>query len=195
MMPLGRLMSTCELCGMEKVTTRETRTSSTIVDCCNRCLESLGLTPIYDFKNVKTIIPNPNTTAKNSNNRLVGTEEEELISNFHIKIREERETKKWSQEDLARRINERVNLIQKIENGYRVTDSVIKKISKILDIELYSSITPQNERVVKSKENKAMTMGDANITDNTDKPKEKVMKKKMRKLGVTRSGARKKRSE
>ena len=48
MMPLGFNMGTCELCGNEKVSTKKTRTSSTIVDCCNRCLISLGLEPISD---------------------------------------------------------------------------------------------------------------------------------------------------
>ena len=36
--------------------------------------------------------------------------------------------------------NEKVNTIQKVENGNRVTDATIKKISKALDINLYSSI-------------------------------------------------------
>ncbi|MGY8692126.1 MAG: helix-turn-helix domain-containing protein, partial [Candidatus Poseidoniales archaeon] len=120
-----------------------------------------------------------------NNQRLVGSEKEELIPNFHIKIREERETQNLSQEDLAKKINERVNIIQKIENGNRVTDSVIKKLAKALDIILYEGITPQNERIVKTKEDNEMTMADANISDVTATPKSKTPKKKMRKLGVT----------
>ena len=79
--------------------------------------------------------------------------------------------------------NEKVNTIQKVENGNRVTDATIKKISKALDINLYSSITPQNERIVKSKEMKEMTMADANITQNNIISKQKNIKRKMRRLG------------
>ena len=187
---LGGFMGTCELCGIEKVTTKRTRASSTIVDCCTRCIDSLGLTTIHNItdkfegSSTQNIIIN--------NQRLVGSEKEELIPNFHIKIREERETQKLSQEDLAKKINERVNIIQKIENGNRVTDSVIKKLAKALDIILYGGITPQNERIVKVKEDNEMTIADANISDAPKQQKNKTPKKKMRKLGVTRSGARKK---
>ncbi len=187
---LGPLMGTCELCGMEKVSTKRTRASSTIVDCCTRCIDSLGLTSIT--KITDKFEENSNKNNIINNQWLVGSEKEELIPNFHIKIREERETQNLSQEDLAKKINERVNVIQKIENGNRVTDSVIKKLAKALDIILYGGISPQNERTVKVKEDNQMTMADANISDVTNPNKTKLPKKKMRKLGVTRSGARKK---
>lgn len=187
---LGGFMGTCELCGIEKVTTKRTRASSTIVDCCTRCIDSLGLTTIHNITDKFEGTSTHNIVINNQ--RLVGSEKEELIPNFHIKIREERETQNLRQEDLAKKINERVNIIQKIENGNRVTDSVIKKIAKALDIILYGGISPQNERIVKIKEDNEMTMADANITDATEPPKTKSPKKKKRKLGVTRSGARKK---
>ena len=183
-------MGTCELCGMEKVTTKRTRASSTIVDCCTRCIDSLGLTSITKITGKFEENSMQNITINNQ--RLVGSEKEELIPNFHKKIREERETQNLSQEDLAKKINERVNVIQKIENGNRVTDSVIKKLSKALDIILYGGITPHNERIVRIKEDNQMTMADANITEIKEPNKTKSPKKKMRKLGVTRSGARKK---
>lgn len=186
-------MGTCELCGMEKVTTRKTRASSTIVDCCNRCIETLSLQPIQDFTNKFTTGSNSNSILPIQNN-MVGAEREELISNFHIKIREKREFMNFSQEDLAKKCNERVNIIQKIENGNRVTDSVLKKVEKILDLKIYDSIMPNNERSVKSKVEKIVTISDANILDQKPTPT-KIKKKKTRKLGVTRSGGRKKKRE
>lgn len=187
----GMAMGTCELCGIEKVTTRTTRASSTIVDCCTRCIVSLGLTPVQQFTDKFSTQKVGNSTIPNVN-QLVGSEKEELISNFHVKIREERELRKWSQQDLAKKTNEKLNLIQKIENGNRVTDSVLRKISKILDIKIYDSMITHNERQVKTKIEKEMTMEDANITPETDHPKKKNVKKKMRRLGVTRNGGRKK---
>jgi uncharacterized protein (TIGR00270 family) len=186
-------MSVCELCGNERVSTRKTRTSTTIIDCCNKCVESLGLSPINENKSSSNIITKP-SISKN-NNYLVGTETEELIPNFHIKIRKEREERGWDIEQLAKKINEKVNTIQKIENGNRMTDNTIKKISKALDINLYSSISPQNERIVKSKEMKEMTMADANISQDEIVSKQKNIKKKMRKLGVSRTGGRKRKKD
>ena len=187
-------MGVCELCGNERVSTRKTRTSSTIVDCCNKCIESLGLTPINDSKKFNVNVVSKKNNQK-TNNYLVGTEMEELMPNFHVKIREERETRGWTIEELAKKVNERVNIIQKMENGNRVTDTTIKKISKALDIKLYSSITPQNDRIVKPKESKEMTMADANITQKNNKSKQKNNKRKMRKLGVSRTGGRKRKKE
>lgn len=187
------LMGVCELCGNERVSTRKTRTSTTIIDCCNKCSESLGLSPINEKKYSSNIITKP--LISKSSNYLVGTETEELIPNFHIKIRKEREIRGWDIEQLAKKINEKVNTIQKIENGNRATDTTIKKISKALDINLYSSITPQNERMIKSKEMKEMTMADANISQNDTVSKQKNTKRKMRRLGVSRTGGRKRKKD
>ena len=186
-------MGVCELCGNERVSTRKTRTSTTIIDCCNKCVESLGLSPINEKKSSSNITTK--TPISINNKYLVGTETEELIPNFHIKIRKEREEKGWDIDQLAKKINEKVNTIQKIENGNRVTDNTIKKISKALDINLYSSISPQNERMVKSKEMKEMTMADANISQDKIVSKQKNTKKKMRKLGVSRTGGRKRKKD
>jgi len=186
-------MGVCELCGNEKINTRKTRTSSTIIDCCKRCAESNGLSIIKD--NIYPSKGIPNSTVSKSDNFLVGTEKEELIHNFHLKIRKERETKGWSIEEFAMKINEKVNIIQKIENGNRATDATIKKISKALDINLYSSIMPQNQRILKSKDMKEMTMADANISHNNTVNKQKINKKKMRKLGVSRIGGRKRKKD
>ncbi len=187
-------MGVCELCGNERVPTRKTRTSSTIVDCCNKCIETLGLTPINDSKKFNVNAASKKTNQK-TNNYLVGTEMEELMPNFHVKIREERENRGWTIEELAKKVNERVNIIQKMENGNRVTDTTIKKISKALNVKLYSSITPQNDRIVKPKESKEMTMADANISQKNNKSKQKNNKRKMRKLGVSRTGGRKRKKE
>ena len=156
-------------------------------------VQNLGLSQINEKKYSSNIITKP--LISKSRNFLVGTETEELIPNFHIKIRKEREIRGWNIEKLAMKTNEKVNTIQKIENGNRVTDATIKKISKALDINLYSSITPQNERMVKSKEMKEMTMADANITQNNVISKQKNIKRKMRRLGVSRTGGRKRKKD
>ena len=59
-------MGVCELCGNERVSTRKTRTSTTIIDCCNKCVESLGLSPINEKKSSSNIITKP-SISKNNN--------------------------------------------------------------------------------------------------------------------------------
>ena len=71
----------------------------------------------------------------------------------------------------------------------------MKKLSKALDINLYSSITPQNDRIIKSKEMKEMTMADANFSQNNNISKQKNTKRKMRRLGVSRIGGRKRKTD
>jgi len=186
-------MGVCELCGNERISTRKTRTSTTIIDCCKKCSESLGLSPINENKYISKDITQPLIPKRS--NYLVGSESEELIPNFHIKIRKEREMRGWDIEQLAKKINVKANIIQKIENGNRVTDVTIKKLSKALDINLYSSITPQNDRIIKSKEMKEMTMADANFSQNNNVSKQKNTKRKMRRLGVSRTGGRKRKTD
>ena len=186
-------MGVCELCGNERISTRKTRTSTTIIDCCKKCSESLGLSPINENKYISKDITQPLIPKRS--NYLVGSESEELIPNFHIKIRKEREMRGWDIEQLAKKINVKANIIQKIENGNRVTDVTIKKLSKALDINLYSSITPQNDRIIKTKEMKEMTMADANFSQNNNVSKQKNTKRKMRRLGVSRTGGRKRKTD
>ncbi len=125
---------------------------------------------------------------------IMTKESEELADDFHTKIRTARESKGWSQGDLARRINERANVIQKAENGIRPTDTVIRKIGKMLNLKLFVVSMPKNMRMVISESSKEMTISDAgDLTQKGDISRK--AKKKSRRLGVSRSGARSRRRE
>ena len=83
-------MGVCELCGNERVSTKKTRTTTTIIDCCNKCSESLGLSQINE-KYSSNIITKP--LISKSRNFFIDQKTEELIPNFHIKIRKEKRNK------------------------------------------------------------------------------------------------------
>ena len=95
-----------------------------------------------------------------------------------------------SQQDLARRINEKINVIQKIESGSIPQDSVLKKIEKILELQLMMEISSSNNRMIGKSDSKEMTIADiSEEVNHTDIVKKR--KKKMRRLGVSRGKSRK----
>jgi uncharacterized protein (TIGR00270 family) len=120
---------------------------------------------------------------------IMTKDSEELADDFHTKIRAARKARGWSQSDFARRINERANTIQKAENGIRPTDSVIRKIGKILNLRLFVDSMPKNTRMMASDDPREMTISDARDIPQEEE-RSKKGKKKGRRLGVSRSGAR-----
>ena len=153
-------MGTCELCGTNQVSTYKTSTSGTHVDACIRCIDKLGLPK-------PNISVNTNPTKQNipktkiSTGNIMSKAEKELAPDFHKRIREGREEKGWDQREFARRMNERLNIVQRTENGNRPTDALIKKIEKVLDIELFIASEPANTRAATTIGSRNMTIGDA----------------------------------
>ncbi len=65
----------------------------------------------------------------------------ELVSNYNILIKDGREKKGLSREELGFRIGERTVTISKIENGdLKPSDKIAKKLEKELDINLFEEI-------------------------------------------------------
>ena len=105
-------------------------------------------------------------------------------------IRKAREQKGFSTNDLARRINEKVAIVLKAEDGARPTDALLEKISKELGIELFFERTAENYRQISNNLEREMTISDLSNQAKKEKTVKK-QKKKSRKLGVSRGGPRK----
>ena len=88
-------------------------------------------------------------------------ESNELFSDFHIRIRNAREARGWDQRQFAMRMNERLNAVQKVENGSRPTDALLSKIEKVLGIELYGEPTFQSDAVLIRGTDREVTIADA----------------------------------
>lgn len=176
------------------MTTRSATVSQSIVDCCARCIESMGLVVAR-------------STPKNQTSTELGTQVigkgvpgfdimtkdvKELAADFHSRIRRAREAKGMSQEDLARIMNEKVGVVQKAESGIRPTDSLLNKISKALGISLLVDSVPNSHTIVASDNDRKMTISDSRISDE-ETIRQKKPKRKGRRLGVSRSGARSRR--
>lgn len=84
---------------------------------------------------------------------------DELLDNYDQIIRDAREAKGWSQEDLAENIKEKVSLIKKIERSEIVPeDSVRKKLEHALNIKLTERVKESGQEVSHMK--KDTTLGD-----------------------------------
>ena len=123
-------MGTCELCGADKVSTYKTTTSGARVDACNRCIDRLGLSKPMPAFNTRSSSP-PKSTGRISGPNIMHKSDRELAPDFHKSIKQARVEKEWDRREFARRMNERLNIVQRIENGNRPTDALIQKLSLI----------------------------------------------------------------
>ena len=194
-------MGACELCGAEGVSTKRAKIAkpvghNSILECCNRCIQSMGL--IVEAVRVPTYVPPTETQSSVSGKGISGVDimtkdEVELANDFHSRIRNARKHRGLSQEDLAKQMNEKIAVIQKTENGIRPTDSLLNKFAKALDIKLFVESVSHAHTMVASDNDRQMTISDVKKSPESEPKKQKSQKKKGRRIGVSRSGARSRR--
>lgn len=194
-------MGACELCGAEGVSTKRAKIAkpvghNSILECCNRCIESMGL--IVEAVGTPTYVPPTETQSSVSGKGISGVDimtkdEVELANDFHSRIRNARKHRGLSQEDLAKQMNEKIAVIQKTENGIRPTDSLLSKFAKALDIRLFVESVSHAHTMVASDNDRQMTISDTKKSPDSEPKKQKNKKKKGRRIGVSRSGARSRR--
>ncbi len=154
-------MGVCELCGAERVGVVRTRASGAVVEACGRCIDRLGLErPAVKPQVTQRAAARP-TSPSIRHNDIMAKSEKELASDFHIRIRNARTEKGWDQREFAKRMNERLNIVQRTENGNRPTDALLKKIEKVLGVELFIEVETSNTRSVNTASSRGMTIGDA----------------------------------
>ena len=165
----GAHMGDCEVCGAMKVGTRTAVRGRTTIEACKKCIDRMGL-------DVNTAPPvrKPIGTSGSTMNKTSGgyggrgkkgkdimmRRTKELRSDFASAIRHAREQNGWDQRELAKRMAERVNIIQHTEGGKRPTDSVIKKFERILDLKLMTDREPEEESDVHRSSSRPLTMAD-----------------------------------
>ena len=171
------------------------RASQSLLECCNGCIGSMGL--IVQQVERTTVSAPAEPRIQVSGKGITGVDimtkdEVELANDFHSRIRNAREHRGLSQEELAREMNEKIGVIQKAENGIRPTDSLLNKFAKSLDVRLFIESISHAHTMVASETDRQMTISDAKNSSGSE-PKKKKKKKKGRRLGVSRSGARSRR--
>jgi len=84
---------------------------------------------------------------------------EELIDDYHLIIKREREKRGWSQKDLAKKIQEKESLIRKIENAEITPEpEVVEKLEKLFNIKLREKVP--EVKIDLKKSNLTPTLGD-----------------------------------
>lgn len=134
----------CEICGksVSEHNPIRSKIEGSVMVVCSECakLGKIQKTPpkpkfIQKQKNKQS---SPSKTKKYSRN---DEPTEELIEGFENKIKKSRESKNWSLEDLARKVNEKVSVISKIESGKLIPDNkVTQKLEKTLNIKLLEKV-------------------------------------------------------
>ena len=149
-------MAVCELCGAEGVSTNKGIVSNVSVEVCTRCTETMGIelhrSP-FEQKRPQLRKPMPQ--------RRTQSDKTELSSDFHIRLRKARDSKGWTQQELARRMNVRVNLIQKAESGTRPTDDLISKLEKVLYVKLKEDSDVVHDSMISPTSSRGLTIADA----------------------------------
>ena len=156
-------MGTCELCGSDAHQTQQAIASDVNVEACSRCIDSMSL-ELFESPFRSSRAENPETRQKHSGStrrQHIPSVKGTLLGDFHVRIRNERVSKGWQQKDLAMRMNERLNTIQRIENGSRPTDELVTKLEKVLGITLLGESSMEYDAQLSSGGGRGLTIADA----------------------------------
>jgi putative transcription factor len=86
--------------------------------------------------------------------------DDELVDDYGNVIRRSREALHLSQEDLAKKINEKKSIIAKLESGNMIpSDSLVKKLEKALSVKLKEKYVAKSQ-TLKPKSSGPVTLGD-----------------------------------
>jgi putative transcription factor len=106
---------------------------------------------------------------------------QELVEGFDLKIRQAREKMGLSQEELGKRINEKVSLLRKIETGKIKPDDVLSaKLERILKIKLLVPFSEEKtpQAAVSKQTSRELTFGDIAQMNKKSKGKEEPAERK-----------------
>ena len=162
------IMGECELCGATQVSTRTTIRGRSSIEACNQCMVKMGLSapetsemkPKITPQRVGGVRSRGQTPNRGKGHNIMNRTTEELRDDFASTIRQAREEKGWDQRELAKRMAERVNIIQHTEGGKRPTDDVVTKFERILDIKLMVMREIEEESHIQRSSDRPMTMAD-----------------------------------
>ncbi|MEZ5334774.1 MAG: multiprotein bridging factor aMBF1 [Methanolobus sp.] len=154
----------CEICGSEiRGNPFKVSIDGSELTVCGKCSQhgnAVGKrTPVS--RKVAPVSRRPaNTGSKRPQRKSPGMEMDELVDEYGHTIKEARERKKWTHDQLASKIKEKAALIKKIEREEIVPeDDVRKKIEKVLDIKLTERRSGEDEWTGE-RLNRGTTLGD-----------------------------------
>ena len=143
-------MPSCQLCGEDSDNLKKTKIEGAVMKVCSSCSE---MGDVVEQKKKKK-------TKKKSSKTYRPKDTEKLTSNYGEKLKEAREDRKLSINELADSLNEKASLIKKVEReDLKPEKSLANKLSKELDVTLYVNPEVYDTSVESTDDGKA-TLGD-----------------------------------
>lgn len=102
--------------------------------------------PIVELREEKKIIPKLDEMSQT------------IKSNFHLLVKSERDKRNLTQEDLAKKLNEKVSLIKRVEEGWEPPLNIVKKLERFFNIELTEEL--EEKQLENKTDRKELTIGD-----------------------------------
>ncbi|MFC1741192.1 multiprotein bridging factor aMBF1 [Nanoarchaeota archaeon] len=128
-------MAACEMCGKSMETLQKAKIEGTVLELCPGCAKfgEIVRRPYISSKN----IPQPRRQMVPRRKEIL----EAITEDYAKKVRDAREKMGLTQEEFAKRLNEKHSIMQKIEGG-QFTPSIdqARKLERLLKIELVEEI-------------------------------------------------------
>ncbi|WJI09078.1 TIGR00270 family protein [Methanobacterium sp. CWC-01] len=148
----------CEICGKKIIGQPiKTKIESSVMNTCKECSK---------FGKVQREPPRPQgqfrRTSSGPGRKFRSTKPSyEVIEDYNKVVRESREKKGWSREELAEKIYEKVSVINRIESGRMIPDMKLsRKLEKILGITILEKTDETIAEEVSSRNVRGATIGD-----------------------------------
>ena len=138
-------MSECELCG-SKNANRKTKIDNAIMTTCEDCVRFGQEIPTVELRQVRKVVA-----------PLAGMEKS-IKSDFHKIIKSERARRNLTQEELAKKLNEKPSIIKRIEDGWEPSINTLKKFEKFFNIKLTEEV--EEKQIEKKTDRNILTIGD-----------------------------------
>jgi len=167
---VGGLRLLCEVCGQKIVGKyRKVNIEGANLIVCRNCAKFGDSSTILhaQARKLEPSIPRTQKMGGAKKSKISGKKKDflltsyELVDDYMDKIRKAREERGLSQDELAKKINERVSIIKKIETGkMRPPQTLAKKLEKELQINLHETVDSAGLAIGSKDYSKELTLGD-----------------------------------
>lgn len=143
----------CEICGKKIIgKPMKTKIENSIMTTCTECAK---------FGKVQREPAKPRKRRPVNRTPRIREPSEEVVEDYNKIIREAREKKGWSREELAEKLYEKASVVNRIESGKMIPDiKLAKKLEKTLHITLIQRIDDIRTEDMSSSSARGATIGD-----------------------------------